>query len=160
MEFGQAFWVAVSFCIFVAVVFRPISSIITKALDERSGKIRDELGEALRLKEEAQALLASYQRKQREVVEEAENIIKEAEATAVRITREAEIELDVALNKRIEVAVQKIATYEANVMQQIKHQSVDIAVNTVRSLLAQNINKEVSENLILGAIGDMQKKLH
>jgi F-type H+-transporting ATPase subunit b len=160
MEFGQEFWVAVSFVVFVALVFKPVGKILVNALDERALKIKNELGEALRLKDEAQAMLASYQRKQREVIEEAENIIKEAEAEAKRIAKEAEIELDNALNKRIEVAMQKIATYEAAVIQQVKNSSVDIAISTVRSLIIDNINKDVAEDLIGKALVDMNKKLH
>jgi F-type H+-transporting ATPase subunit b len=160
MDFGPEFWVSVAFVIFVASVFKPVGKILVNALDGRALKIKNELGEALRLKEEAQALLASYQRKQREVVEEAESIIKEAEAEAKRIARDSEIELDNALNKRVEVAMQKIAAYEAAVIQQVKNNSVDIAISTVRAMVIDNINKDVAEGLITHAIVDMGRKLH
>lgn len=160
MEFGQSFWVAVSFFIFVGLIFKPAGNFIVKALDERADKIKDELGEALRLKEEAQALLASYQRKQREVVEEAESILKEAEEEAKRISQESAAELEDALNKRIEIAMQKIANYEAAVIQQVKNNSVDIAISTVRSLITDSMSKDVADDLIGQALNDMGKKLH
>ena len=160
MEFGQAFWVAVSFFLFVALVYKPVGSIIIKALDDRTSRIKDELGEALRLKEEAQALLASYQRRQKEVIEEAESILEEAEKETARIAKEASKDLDDALAKRVEVAMQKISNYEASVIQQVKNNSIDIAISTVRSLVADHLNKEVAEDLIGRAITDMNKKLH
>ncbi len=160
MVFDQAFWVAVSFCIFVVLIYKPVGGLIAKALDQRADKIKNELGEALRLKEEAQALLASYQRKQKEVVEEAELIVKEAEAEAKRISQEAAKELEIALNKRVEVAMQKIASYESSVIQEVKNNAVDIAVSTVRSLIVDHLNKEMAEELVSKSIADMGKKLH
>lgn len=160
MEFGQSFWVAVSFFIFVALVYKPVGNLIIKALDERALKIKNELGEALRLKEEAQALLASYQRKQKEMAEEALHIIAEAEAEAKRIAKEAEAELDAALNKRVEMAMQKIALYEAAVIQQVKNDAVDIAISTVRSIIVENMSKDASEELVSRAISGMGKKLN
>lgn len=160
MEFNESFWVAVSFFIFVALVYKPVGNLIVKALDERAIRIKNELGEALRLKEEAQALLASYQRKQKEMAEEAESIVAEAEAEAKRIAKEFEEELDVALNKRVELAMQKIAAYEAAVIQQVKNDAVDIAISTVRSIVMDNLNKEASDELIGKAISGIDKKLH
>lgn len=160
MEFGQSFWVAVSFFIFIGLVFKPVGNLIIKALDEHALKIKNELVEALRLKEEAQALLASYQRKQKEMADEAVNIIAEAEAEAKRIAKEAEEELDAALNKRVELAMQKIAFYEAAVIQRVKNDSVDIAISAVRSIIIENLSKDASEELITRAISGMDKKLH
>ncbi len=160
MEFGQQFWVAVSFVIFIAAVFKPVGKILVGALDGRAAKIKNELGEALRLKEEAQALLASYQRKHKEAVDDAESIVEAAEAEAKRIAKDAETELENSINKKIEVAMQKIAAYEAVVIQEVKNRSIEIAINTVRTMVASNMNKEVAEGLISKAIVDMDKKLH
>lgn len=160
MEFSPTFIVAVSFVIFVALVFKPIKNIIFSSLDERSVRIKNELGEALRLKEEAQALLASYQRKQKEVIEEAKNIVIEAQAEAERIAKDAELELELALNKRVEFAMQKIAAYELAVIQQVKNNSVDIAISTVRSLVINKLSKVASDELVGLAISDLSKKLH
>ena len=160
MEFSPTFIVAVSFVIFVALVFKHIKNIILNSLDERSLRIKNELSEALRLKEEAQALLASYQRQQKEAIEESKNIVIEAEAEAERIAKEAEIELESALNKRVALAMQKIAAYEAAVIQQVKNNSVDIAISTVRSLVINKLSKDESEELVGLAISDLSKKIH
>ncbi|PIR38436.1 MAG: F0F1 ATP synthase subunit B [Alphaproteobacteria bacterium CG11_big_fil_rev_8_21_14_0_20_39_49] len=160
MFYDPTFWVAVSFVVFIALVYKPVGNLIVDALDKRSLRIKNELGEALRLKEEAQALLASYQRKQKEMAEEAESIVAEAEAEAKRIAKEAEKELDITLNKRVEMAMQKIAAYEASIVQQVKDNSVDIAISTVRAIVMDTLNKEASEELIGHAISGIGKKLH
>ncbi len=160
MVFGEQFWVALSFVIFVAAVFKPVGKVLVTALDNRAAKIKNELGEALRLKEEAQALLASYQRRQKEAIEDAESIVAAAEAEAKRIAKDAETELENSINKKIEVAMQKIAAYEAVVIQEVKNNSIEIAINTVRTMVASNMNKEVAEGLIANAIVNMDKKLH
>jgi len=160
MEFGATFFVAVSFVIFVALAFKPVGKFLTGALDERARKIKDELGEALRLKEEAQALLASYQRKQREVADQSEQILAEAEKEAERILKDSSRELEEALNKRVDVAMQKIANYEAAVIQQVKNNSIDIAISTVRSVIMENLTKDAADDLIGQAVTDINKKLH
>lgn len=160
MFHSEVFWVGVSFFLFVALVFRPVGRILVSALDKRAARIQEELNEALRLKEEAQALLASYQRKQKEVVEEAANIIAHAEEESKRIAEESAKQLEESVNKRIGMAMEKIAGYEASVLQEIRSNAVDIAVSTMRSLIAENMNKEMAEELIDDAILDVEKKLH
>jgi len=160
MEFGQTFWVALSFLGFIALVYKPVGKILCDALDARANKIQSELQEALKLKEEAQALLSSYQRKQQEVAKDAENIIIEAEAEAKRIAKESEAALDEALNKRVEVAMQKVAAYEASVLQQVKHNSVDIAISTVRQLINENLTKDMAQELVSKSVADLGRKLH
>ena len=76
------FWLTVAFIIFVGLLIRPVTRMITSALDDRSGAIAKELDEAARLAEEMQAALAEYQRKQRDAVKEAEEILARTEAEA------------------------------------------------------------------------------
>lgn len=160
MVHDPQFWVALAFVLFVAAVFKPIGKVLNGALDGRSAKIQKDLDEALRLKEEAQVLLASYQRKQKEATEEAGKIIKNAENEAKRIIIEAEKNLEESLNKKIQIAMQKISTYEHSVMQEIRINSIDLAISTVRNLVKEKLSKEVSEQLVTRAISEMDKKLH
>ena len=92
MEFLQdpAFWAAVAFVIFIAATAKPISRLLTAGLDKRADKIRSDLEEAEKLREEAQDLLASYQRKQRDALAEAAAIIAHAGEEAARLAAEAE----------------------------------------------------------------------
>ncbi len=85
------FWVAVSFVAFVALVSKPLAGAIAKALDARSAQIAGELAEAHRLREEAQALLLAYQKKQRESLAEAEAMLAQTREDAKRMGELAEI---------------------------------------------------------------------
>ncbi len=154
------FWVALSFVLFVIAVFKPVGKILAASLDNRSAKIQKELDEALRLREEAQELLASYQRKQKEAAEEAQKIIANAENESKRIIIEAEKHLEENLNKKIQLAMQKIASYEQSVLQEVRTNSIDVAISTVRSLIKEKLNKEIAENLVSRAVTEMNKKLH
>jgi F-type H+-transporting ATPase subunit b len=154
-----SFWVAAAFFLFVLAVFKPVGRILINALDARSAKIQKELDEARSLMEEAQALLASYQRRQSEAAEEAQNIIKSAEAEARQIIVEAEKNLEESLNKKIQVYMQKISTYEHSVLQELRVNLIDVAVGTVRSIMKENVKKEVSEELVQNAINEMHKNL-
>ena len=70
--FGEAFWVGLAFIVFVAAIYRPVGKMMGAALDNRAQRIQEELEEAVRLREEAQALLAGYERQQNEAVKQAE----------------------------------------------------------------------------------------
>jgi len=153
------FWVALSFVLFVAAILKPVGKALASALDSRSAKIQKELDGAHRLMEEAESLLSSYQSRQREATEEAKKILKNAEDEAKRIVTEAEQNLEQNLNKKIQIAMQKIATYENAVVQEIRMNAIDISIKTVHHLLKENLNGAISDELLSKAIIDMNKKL-
>jgi len=158
--FNETFWVAVSITLFLTLVYKPIARVVVKALDERSDRIRRELEEAVRLKEEAQELLASYELKHKEAEDTATAIMSHAKEEAVRLRKEAEQDLETSLNRRIELAMEKIASYEATVLQEVRMQAVDIAMIAVRDLLSEHVTRESAETLIQTALQDAQKKLN
>ena len=102
-------WVAVGFFIFVAAVFKVAKKTITGALDGRAEDIRNSLDQAAGLREEAQQLLAEYQRKQRDAVKETEQMLAHARAEAERMAKEGAEKLEEALKRREQLAVEKIA---------------------------------------------------
>lgn len=160
MHFDQTFWVGLSFITFVLLVWKPLSRFLTNALDTRAERIQKELDEAQRLKEEAQSLLSSYQQKQTETLAEAEEIIRHAEEEAKRIITQAEETLEDSLNKRIELSMQKIASYESSVLRDVHNRIIDTTVNTVSQILSENLDKEISESLVEDAVAGISKKLH
>ena len=95
------FWVSISVIIAVAFVVWKAAPMIGKALDSRADKIRGELAEAQRLREDAQRLLAEYQRKQRDGLKEAEQIVALARSEAERVAAEAAKDLDAARKSRL-----------------------------------------------------------
>jgi F-type H+-transporting ATPase subunit b len=153
-------WVAVGFFIFVAAVFKVAKKTITGALDGRAEDIRNNLDQAAGLREEAQQLLAEYQRKQRDAVKETEQMLAHARAEAERMAREGAEKLEEALKRREQLAVEKIAQAETDAIREVRAISVDVAVAATRSLIASNMDAGKSGAMVDEAISDLSKKLH
>ena len=159
--FGSAeFWVAVAFVLFVGVLLRFGWERGIAALDKRAANIKNELDEAIRLREEAQELLASYQRKQRDTEKEAADIIAHAEAEAGRLRAEAEEELAATVSRRTDTALAKISQVEAQALAQVRETAVNMAVSAARKMLADNLDETRGNVLINDAISELRRKLH
>lgn len=154
------FWVAVAFVIFVAAVYRPLKRQLVGALDERSDRIRAEIDEAQALREEAQKLLAESKRKQRDALKEAEAILAHARSEVARLRQQAERDLEASLRRREQVAMEKIAQAEAQALQDVRNQAVEVALAASARLIEAHMDKERAEALIDRAIRDLSGKLH
>ena len=154
------FWLTVAFIIFVGLLIRPMTRMITSALDDRSDAIAKELDEAARLREEAQAALADYQRKQRDAAKETEEILARAEAEAKRMGETAARDLAAALERRGQLAMEKIAQAEARAVDEVRDAAVDIALNATRKLIEENVDEPKSAALVEDAIKELPDKLH
>ena len=154
------FWVAVAFVLFVGVLLRFGWARAVGALDKRASDIKNELDEAIRLREDAQELLASYQRKQRDAEKEAADIIAHAEAESNRLRAEAEAELAATIGRRTEAALAKIEQVEAQALTEVRETAVDVAVSAARKMLTDNLDETRGNTLIDDAIGELRRKLH
>ena len=155
-----SFWVGLAFVLVVALTFKKASLAITGGLDARAGKIRTQIEEARKLREDAQALLAEYQRKQREAMAEAEKIISAAKAEAARMKVQAEKDLEHALARRKEQALERIAQSEAQALAQVRNTAVDAALAAAEALIAKNLDGAKRDALTEKAIGELAGKLH
>ena len=153
-------WVLVSFVLFIGLVAKPVGRIITKSLDDRAAKIRTELDEAVRLREEAQEVLASYQKRQQESMKEAEEIVAKAHEDAARIKSQAEENLKTAIDNRMKLAMEKIAQSEAKALQDVQNHVVDIAISAARSIILDHMDKSSGQELVKFAISDIERKIH
>jgi F-type H+-transporting ATPase subunit b len=160
MHFDETFWVAVAFVVAAGILWKPITKMTFGGLDRRSDRIRDELDEARRLREEAQDLLASYERKQREAEKEAQALIAHAEAEAERHAKHAAEALEVTLRRRRDLAVERIAQAEKDAVRQVRAAATDLALKATRKLLTDKIDEGKQAELIDGAIGDVKERLH
>ena len=162
MEFLQdpAFWAAVAFVIFIAATAKPISRLLTARLDKRADKIRSELEEAEKLREEAQDLLASYQRKQRDALAEAEAIIAHAGEEAERLAVQERDKLEAALERRQKQAIDRIAQAEAQALDLVRAKTVDVALDATRDYLAKELKDNQSGALTDAAIKVLPGNLH
>ncbi len=144
---NPATWVSVAFFIFLFFAVKPIFRAVAAALDKRSERIREELDEAVRLREEAQSLLASYQRKHREAQAEADEMLSHAKEEAAHLLKEAEAHLEQVLNKRIQQAMQKIAHAEEVAAKDIQQQVVNLSMQAATQLIQQNVGGKASHML-------------
>jgi F-type H+-transporting ATPase subunit b len=154
------FWVAIAFVVFVVVAFRPITRQVFAALDARSERIRAEINEAQALREQAQKLLAEYKRKQRDALKEAEAIVEHAQVEAGRLRAQAEKDLEAALARREQAALDKIAQAEAQALKEVHNQAVDVALAATARLISESLDKDRSEALVGQAIRDLSGKMH
>ena len=154
------FWILVAFIMIVAVVIRPLRRAVTKALDERGERIKSQLDEAQRLREEAQHLLAEYQRKQRQAHRDAEQILTRARAEADRHRTQHAEELEAALKRREQQAMDRIAQAESDALDEVRQRAADIAVAATRQLLKEKVEGAKGDALIDAAIEELPERMH
>jgi F-type H+-transporting ATPase subunit b len=160
MLHDPAFWVAVGFILFAVLVGPKLVKVITGALDERANKIAAELERAVKLREEAQNLLAQFQRKHRDAMKEADEIIAHAREEADRLAKQAQIDLEATVKRREQLAVQNIAQAEAQAMQDVRTLAVDVAIAATGKLLAEKLDGARADALIDNAIRELPSKLN
>lgn len=134
------FWATVALILFfVLISYFKVPALMMKSLDDRSGKIRDDLEEARKLREEAQQLLAEYQRKRKEAEKEAEDIVSAASREADALRKEAEEKTTLYVERRTALAEQKIAQAENNAIAEVKSVAVDLAVEAAQAVIGKKM---------------------
>src|SRR5262245_17527809 len=153
-------WVAIAFIVFVVLAGKPIVRAIGKSLDARAARIKSELDEAKALRDEAQKLLADYQRKQQAAMRDAEAIVAQARGEAERLKTEAAANLDAAFARRERMAMDKIAQAEAQAIADVRNHAIDVAVAAAEHLLKSKTDTARGERLIDSAIAELERKLN
>jgi F-type H+-transporting ATPase subunit b len=156
----EEFWILIAFLIAVVILIRQAGGQIMASLDARAASIRQQLDEAKQLRQDAEAMLAEYQRKQRDAMAEAQDIAIRAEAEAKRVAHQAELDLDAALKRRAEQAQDKIAQAEAKALAEVRAVAVDVAIEAIRVLLAETLDAQHGAVLIDRAIEELPQRLH
>ena len=155
------FWVAVAFVILIGVfVYFGIHSTVLKALDHRSDRIKAELDDARRLKDEAAKLLAEYQARHASAEREARDIIESAKAEAERIASEAKAKMEDFVARRTKSAENKIALAEAQAVADVRSAAADAAIAAASTILSQSVKGEVADDLLAKGIQDVRAKLN
>ncbi len=153
--------VAVSFFIFFALLYRyDVHGMALRALDARAERIRADLDEAKRLREEAQTLLASYERKQKEVEAQADAIVARAREDAEIASKQAQADLTAAVDRRMRAAADQLAAAEAAAMRAVKDEAVRVAVEAAAAIIARSVTAEQSNQRIDDAIGEVGRRLN
>jgi F-type H+-transporting ATPase subunit b len=161
MTFEAEFWVAVAFVLFVAVLIKlGVHRTMLGALDTRAARIKGEIDDARRLRDEAQAVLADYQRKRQDAEKEAAAIIENAKSEAERLAAEAKAKVEDFVARRTKMAETKIAQAEAQALADVRAAAAEAAVTAAGKILTQTVKGKVADDLIDQGIADAAKKLN
>jgi F-type H+-transporting ATPase subunit b len=156
---GGEFWVLIAFILFVGFMVWKARKALVGGLDSRAARIRAEIDEAQRLREEAQALLTDYQKKQREALGEAQAMVKQAEEESKRLKAKAETDLGAALKRREQQALDRIAQAEAQALAEVRNLAADLAVAATQKILVQKLDPAKAQALVSDAIAELPKRL-
>jgi len=155
------FVVLLAFILFIAVLFYfKVPTMIAGMLDSRAAGIKTELDEAKSLREEAQTLLASYERKQKDVQEQADRIVAAAKDDAQRAADQARADLATSLERRLAAAKEQIASAQAAAIKEVRDQAAMIAIAVAREVIAKQMTAVEANKLIDDGIAQADAKLH
>ncbi len=155
------FIVLLAFIVFLGVLlYFKVPGLIGGMLDQRAENISAELEEARSLREEAQTILASYERKQKEVAEQAAHIVEHAKLEAAEAAEVAKEELKAAIARRIASAEDQIKSAETAAIKEVRDTAVSVSIGAAQDLIAKNMTAAEGNKLIDEAISDVESKLH
>jgi F-type H+-transporting ATPase subunit b len=155
------FWVAVAFVVMVGIfIYVGVPGVVTKALDHRADRIKAELDDARRHKEEAAALVADYKARYASAEREAQDIVTNAKAEAERIAVDAKARMEDFVARRTKAAESKIAQAEAQALADVRAAAADAAVAAASQILTKSVSGSVADDLLAKGIQDVRAKLN
>jgi F-type H+-transporting ATPase subunit b len=155
------FVVLIGFLLFLAILFYfNVPAMLGGMLDKRAEGIKADLDEARALREEAQTLLASYERKQREVIEQADRIVAQAKADAEAAAEEAKANLERSIARRLQAAEDQIQSAEDKAVRSVRDRAVEVAIAAAGQTIAAQMGATDANKLIDDAIGEVERRLH
>jgi F-type H+-transporting ATPase subunit b len=154
-------WVFLALIIFIGVlVYLKVPGMAVAALDKRSAKIKADLDEARRLREEAEALLREYQRKAGEAEKEAAAIVDQAKHEATALAEEARVRIEDYVKRRTKAVESRIAQAEAQAVAEVRSRAIDVATAAASSILADEAKGQKGNELIDRSIDALRKNLN
>ena len=159
MYFDETAWVAIAFILFFVLIWKKGKKAILSILDERSSLIEKELNEAKSLKEEALEELRLALQKQKNVSDEAENLIKDAKETAKKIQEEANLKSLEMIKRKEEQAKQKILSLESEALKNIKVITSNIVIESSKTYIKQKLDDKENINLISKSSNEIKSSI-
>jgi F-type H+-transporting ATPase subunit b len=154
-------WVAIAFVILMGVfAWLGVHRTMLTALDHRSARIKAELDDARRLKDEAAKVLAEYKAKRATAEREADDIVTNARAEAERIAADAKTRMEDFVARRTKTAETKIALAEAQAVADVRAAAADAAVTAATTILSQSVKGQVADDLLAKGIAEVRQKLN
>lgn len=155
------FWALVALIIFLAILaYYKVPAMLGSQLDQRSERIRNELEEARRLREEAQQILAEYQRKRKEAEKEAEEIVEAAQREAGRLVEDAKERTQDYVTRRTALAEQKIEQAERDAVREVRSRAVDIAVAAAAKMIEERADAKVQAGLFKASVESVKTRMN
>jgi F-type H+-transporting ATPase subunit b len=155
------FVVLIAFFVFIGVlVYFKVPGMLTSMLDKRADDIRSDLDEARALREEAQTILADFERKQKDVQAQADRIVAQAKEESEIFAEQAKEELKKSIARRLAAAEDQIASAEAGAVREVRDTAVTVAIAAAGDVVAKGMNATSANKLIDEAISDIGAKLH
>jgi F-type H+-transporting ATPase subunit b len=155
------FVVLIGFLLFLAIIFYfNVHAMLMGMLDKRAEGIKADLDEARALREEAQTLLASYERKQREVAEQADRIVANAKADAEAAAEQARADLQVSIARRLQAAEDQIANAETKAVNAVRNKAVEVAIAAAADSIAKSLADADADKMIDASIDEVARRLH
>ncbi|AWL98971.1 ATP F0F1 synthase subunit B [Bradyrhizobium amphicarpaeae] len=161
MFFDPETWVAIAFVILMVLFgYLGVFKKAMAALDHRAARIKAELDDATRLKQEAAKVLADYKARSATAEREAADIIANAKAEAERIATEAKAKMEDFVARRTKTAESKIALAEAQAVADVRAAAAEAAVQAASTILSQSVKGSVADDLLAKGITEVRQKLN
>ena len=155
------FVVLIAFIAFIGLlVYMKVPAKLLGMLDARAATIKSELDEARALREEAKSILATYERRQKEVQEQADRIVAQAKDEALAAAAQAKEDLKASIARRLASATEQIASAEAGAIRQVREQAISVAVAAAGEVLSKQMTADAASALIDDAIAQVEARLH
>lgn len=161
MAFDATFFAFVGLVLFLLLLaYLKVPGMMASSLDKRAANIREELDQAKRLREEAQALLAEYQRKRKEAEADAANILASAQREAAALTEEARQKTEEFVARRNALSEQKIRQAEADAIGAVRAAAVDLAIAAAEKVIAAKADASTQQALFSQSVGQVKNRLN
>ena len=155
------FVVSIAFLVFIGILlYFKVPALVGGMLDKRADNIKSELDEAKALREEAQSLLASYERKQKEVQEQSARIVAAAKEEATNAATAAKEDIAKSITRRLAAAEEQIANAEASAVKEVRDQAIAVAIGAAKDVIAKQMDAKSAGAMIDDSIATVADKLH
>lgn len=151
------FWVAVAFVLVVAVLAKPVARLLNEMLNRRIEAIADRITEAQKLNEDAQKMLAEYEKKYLNAEKEARNILRKSEKEIEFLKEDRLKKLEADMEMKQKEAEQRIKTAQEAAMKEITTLTSEMTIRVLKEVLAKNLDKKAQDRLIEASIKEISK---
>ena len=159
MGLSQTAWVLIAFILFFVLVGKKLWSALTTNLDQRKKMIENELNEAKKLREEAQAELNASLKKQKEINKQVLDIINDAKSTAKQIEADAIEKSDTIIKRKEQQAKQKINNAQIDAINNIKNISAELSIKSAKIYIQNELDNKSQKSLHSNSKEEIKAKL-